>query len=63
MKREDAVVEKAKETAVKYNLDTIVTERVFRWLIKEILNIEVTYLKCLARSDSNSNKAKILSKV
>ena len=62
VKREDAVVEKAKETAVKYNLDTKVTERVFRWLIKETVDIEVTYLKCLARLDSNSTKARMLSK-
>ncbi len=62
VKREDAVVEKAKEMAVKYNLDTKVTERVFRWLIKETIDIEVTYLKCLARSDSNGTKAKMLSK-
>ena len=63
VKREDSVVEQAKETSAKYNLDPKITERVFRWLIKETVNVEVSYLKCLARSDPNTTtKTKILTK-
>jgi chorismate mutase len=61
IKREDIVVDKAKETAARYNLDPKVTERVFRWLIKETTDVEVAYLKSLARSNGAA-KLKVASR-
>jgi chorismate mutase len=60
-KRESAVVEKAKDIATRYDLDTKVTERVFRWLIEETVNTEMSYIKSLARSDLDKDRRKALN--
>lgn len=49
VKREDNVIERVKESAVKYSLKTEVAESVFRWLMKETLDVEVLYLQAFAR--------------
>lgn len=58
LKREDAVVERAKEMAGRYSLEPNVTERCFRWLIRETVEVEVVYLKSFGQS---APKTKITS--
>lgn len=57
--REDIVVSKAKKAAVNYNIDPDLTEKVFRWIIKETVDVEVMYLKSIARQKGFSTKTKI----
>lgn len=43
--REEQVIEKAKESARRYDLDPIVAEKLFSWLIQETLKVEIEYLR------------------
>jgi len=44
-KREEDVINQAKETAFKYELNPELVGRVFRWIIDETLKVEIDYLQ------------------
>lgn len=43
--REKAVINQVKETALKYELNSHLIEKVFRWTIDETLKVEIDYLQ------------------
>ena len=47
--REKDVIEKAKDVAERYGLDTKITADVFKWIMGKTLEVEVAYLQGVAR--------------
>ena len=48
--REEQVIEKAKESARRYDLDPTVAEKLFSWIIQETLKVEIEYLRKRTRT-------------
>ncbi|MCC7369054.1 MAG: chorismate mutase [Chloroflexi bacterium] len=44
-KREEALIGVVRATAARYELDSDIVERIFRWIIEETLRVEVVYLQ------------------
>ncbi len=56
LRREEKVITNTQAAAMKYDLNPIAGGRVFGWLIKETVNVEVAYLKSLGKREETGER-------